>query len=327
MVKDEALRLGVPSFKLLGSSWAVRELVRRRLDRPGDAAVALDEMRTYVRSERATLCTASDGNYGRSIAALAEILGCESLIFLPADTVAQRIADVRAHGARVDVVEGGYDETVARARSEAARLGYWYCPDTALFDGDEREIEFARDVAAGYSTLFVELVEQLGRAPDVLFVQAGVGGLAAGGVAALDALGAKTRVVAVEPRGSNALQLSLEAGVPRDVPDRFTMMAGLRAQSVSAAAWPVLATRVAAAMTIDDDDAAAAMRLLGGQGIVAGESGAAGVAGSVVALRDADVRERLGVDASSVIAAINTEGATDAENYARIMRAGSRPRS
>ena len=327
VVKDESLRLGVPSFKLLGSSWAVRELIRRRIGRPADADVTLIEMREHVRSARAVLCTASDGNYGRSVAALAEMLGCASVIFLPSDTAAQRITDVRAHGARVEVVDGGYDATVSRARAEAKSHAYWYCPDTALFDADEAELEFVRAVAAGYSTLVVELVEQLGRAPDVLFVQAGVGGLAAGVIAAVDALGAKTRIVTVEPRGSNAVQISIEAGEPRAVADEFTMMAGLRAQSVSAAAWPLLRSRVNAALTIADDDAAGAMRLLASLRVIAGEAGGAGVAGALVALQVPDVRARLGVDAGSVVATINTEGATDAENYARVMRAGSRPRS
>lgn len=318
-VKDEGSRLGVPSFKLLGSSWAVHELIRRRIGRPDGDVLALAEMRTRVRAARATLCAASDGNYGRSLAALSELLRCDSAIFLPADTVAQRVDDVRGHGARVVLVDGSYDETVARARSESARQGYWYCPDTALAGADRSELAFVRDVTAGYTTLFMELVSQLGRAPDAVFVQAGVGGLTAAAVIALDGLAPDARIVTVEPIGSNCVQASIAAGEPREVPDAFTTMAGLRCQSVSAAAWPFLRSRVAAALAIADGEAAAAMRRLAAHGVVAGESGAAGLAGARVALRRDDVRARLGISRASVVAVVNTEGATDRVNYDRIV--------
>ena len=318
-VKDEELRLGVPSFKLLGSSWAVHELIRRQLARPAGDVLTLAQMREHVRASRATLCTASDGNYGRSIAALAEMLGCDSVIFLPADTAAQRIEDVRAHGARVELVDGSYEQTVTRARTEAARRSYWYCPDTALFDADPSEMAFVSDVTDGYTTLFVELVGQLDQTPDVVFIQAGVGGLAAAGVLALAALAPNARIVTVEPEASNCVQTSIAAGEPRSVPDLPTMMAGLRCQSVSAAAWPLLRSRVTAALTISDADAAEAMRTLAAHGIVAGEAGAAGLAGARLALRQPEVRAHLGIDGSSVVATVNTEGATDRINYERVL--------
>ena len=319
VVKNEELRLGVPSFKLLGSSWAVHELMRRRMARPAGELLALADMRALARASRATLCTASDGNYGRSIAALAQMLECDSAIFLPADTALQRIEDVRTHGARVELVDGSYEQTVTRARTEAASQSYWYCPDTAPPDADTSELAFVRDVTDGYTTLFVELIGQLGRAPDVVFIQAGVGGLAAAGVIALDALAPNACIVTVEPEASNCVQMSIAAGEPRSVPDLPTMMAGLRCQSVSAAAWPVLRSRVAAAVTISDADAADAMRTLAAHGVVAGEAGAAGLAGARIALRQSDVRARLGIDSSSVIATLNTEGATDRVNYRSIV--------
>lgn len=301
----------------------MHERIRRRVGRPDGAVLSLDDLREHARAWDLTLCAASDGNYGRSIAALAEFLGCRAVVFLPADTVAERISDVRAHGARVELVHGSYEETVARARRSALASGHWYCPDTALLDADPTELEFVRDVVAGYTTLFVELVEQLGRAPDVLFVQAGVGGLAAGAVIAFDERAPRARLVTVEPTGSDCVRASIAAGAPRTVPDRPTIMAGLRCQSVSAVAWPVLYARVDAALAIGDADAAEAMRLLAAHGIVAGESGAAGLAGARLALRSEDVRARLGIGAGSIVAVVNTEGATDRASYERIAGAGS----
>jgi diaminopropionate ammonia-lyase len=172
------------------------------------------------------------------------------------------------HGARVELAHGSYDDTVVAARSASAKSGHWYCPDTAGFDADAAELAFVVDVTAGYVTLFRELLDQLGRGPDVLFIQAGVGGLAAGAALALDVLAPATRIVTVEPWGSNCVQASIAAGEPRTVPDQSTMMAGLRCQSVSAAAWRLLRARVSVALTVRDADAAGAMRVLAAHGIV-----------------------------------------------------------
>lgn len=95
------------------------------------------------------------------------------------------------------------------------------------------------------------------------------------------------------------------------------------ADQFEAAAWPILRSRVAAALTITDRDAAATMRTLAAHGIVAGESGAAGLAGARVALGLREARERLGVDGSAVVATINTEGGTDRINYERVIRGAS----
>ena len=63
------------------------------------------------------------------------------------------------------------------------------------------------------------------------------------------------------------------------------------------------------------------MRLLAKQGIVAGESGVAGLAGCLLAAGDPAARETLGLDAMSRILAFSTEGATDPVVYEELVRA------
>jgi diaminopropionate ammonia-lyase len=178
---------------------------------------------------------------------------------------------------------------------------------------------FAADVQRGYHTLFAESVEQLAGAPDLLFIQAGVGALAASAAAFADAHGLATQIVTVEPVGSACVQASIQHGEPTAVLDTFTTMAGLRAQHVSALAWPVLRDRITAAVSVSDTQAEAAMRILATQHVVAGESGAAGLAGLVRVGHAPWARRALGVRHSTTIAVVNTEGATDAERYARVV--------
>ena len=315
-VKNEGERLGLPSFKPLGSSWALHERMREAKGLPAEKLVPFAELRALAADMGApTLCTASDGNHGRALAALAEALGCRCVVFLPADTAASRVDAIARHGARVELIDGSYDNAVEAAGTASRSQGHWYCPDTVGPDATEEERTFASNVMAGYGTLFEEFFSQLTRVPDFLFVQAGVGGLSAAGVLAVRQVSTATRVVVVEPQGSDAIARSLAAGSTTEVPDVPTVMACLRCQSVSAVAWPVLVAGVDAVVLVRDDEAATAVRALARAGIVAGASGAAGLAGVLIACGDNSIRSRIGIAPDSHIAVINTEGATDPESY------------
>src|SRR5438270_472629 len=206
-----------------------------------------------------------------------------------------------------------------QARAAAHVRGHWYCPDTVGAGAADEERTFASDVMAGYGTLFEEFFDQILRPPDLLFVQAGVGGLSAAAVSSLRRISATARVVVVEPEGSNSIALSFASGAPVSVPDTPTVMACLRCQSASFVAWPILLAGIDAAMVVTDAEAAAAVRELARRGVIAGASGAAGLAGALVASADGMLRARLGISADSQVAVVNTEGATDPASYAAIL--------
>ena len=319
-VKNEQERLGLPSFKPLGSSWALHERVKAVTGLAPDTIIAFPDLSRIARGlGPPTLCTASDGNHGRAVAALSEALGCACVVFLPADSAAGRIDAIRGHGAIVELIDGSYDEAVAAARAASRARGHWYCPDTVGADATDEERVFASDVMTGYGTLFEEFFDQIVRPPDLLFVQAGVGGLSAAAVSSIRQVSATARVVVIEPEGSNAIALSLASGAPVSVPDVPTVMACLRCQSVSAMAWPILVAGIDGAMVVTDDEAAAAVRELARKGVTAGASGAASLAGALAACADEALRARLGITAGSQIAVVNTEGATDPASYAAIL--------
>src|SRR4051812_23631080 len=119
-VKNEQQRLGLPSFKALGSSWALHERVKAAKGLPAEALIPFPDLRAVVAGlGPPTLCTASDGNHGRAVAALAEALGCRCVVFLPADSAVSRVDAIAGHGADVELVDGSYDESVEAARAAA----------------------------------------------------------------------------------------------------------------------------------------------------------------------------------------------------------------
>ncbi len=74
-------------------------------------------------------------------------------------------------------ISGNYDEAVRRCDDDARHLGRLVVSDTS-YPG---YMDVPRDVMQGYSVMVAEILEQLphGKRPSHVFVQGGVGGLAA----------------------------------------------------------------------------------------------------------------------------------------------------
>ena len=266
--------------------------------------------------------TATDGNHGRAVARSARWLGLAAHILVPDDMVAARIQAIEAEGARVDVIRGTYDEAVAAA-ARLADERHLVISDTA-WDGYTRVPGW---VVEGYGTIFQEIDQQLAdlgaQQPDVVATQMGVGSLAMAVVTHYRAPGRETRVVGVEPTHAACVLRSLHAGALTEVPGpHASIMAGLNCGNTSPLAWPYLQGGLSASVAISDAQAEDAMRLLAQDGVVSGESGAAG-AGGLLALSSGEAagatRARLGLTPDSTVLVISTEGATDPDAYARIV--------
>jgi diaminopropionate ammonia-lyase len=326
--KDEAGRFGLGSFKALGGAYAVLRLIQARIEeRMGRAPAALElnsgAMRYLTRGIPVTCAT--DGNHGRSVAWGARLFGCPCVIYLHEHVSAGREAAIAAYGAEIVRVPGTYDDAVRAAARDAEAQGRIVVSDTS-YPG---YMEVPRIVMQGYSVLIAEALEQLppDAAPTHVFVQGGVGGLAAAVLAHLwEAWGAeRPRLAVVEPERADCLYQSARAGHPaRSTGDLNTIMAGLSCGEVSPLAWEILGRGADAFLTIPDDAAADTMRLLadgagGDAPIVAGESAVAGLAGLLCALPDAAARAALELDAASRVLVIGSEGATDPALYAQIV--------
>lgn len=308
LVKDEADRFGIQAFKGLGASFAIDAVLRGL----GSG-----------RPEPITVTAATDGNHGRAVAWTANRLGQRAVIFMPADTAAARIASIEKEGAEVRLVPGTFDDCVTACADTAAREGWQVIADTA-YPG---YMEVPGYIMTGYSTIFAELVEQLDRPLDAVFLPAGVGGLAAAGVVSLvQHFGPdRPRLVCVEPDDSACFLESILAGDGAPHPAtgaQRSMMVGLCCGLPSLLAWPVIRDAMDVFLSIEDDHVIDAMRAYHRHGVTAGESGASSLAGLMAVLTRKDLapaRLQLGLGPSSQVLVINTEGATDPMNHARIV--------
>ena len=325
LVKDESERLGLPSFKILGASWAVLTTVARAWAPGHKGTPTVDAVRAAIGGTAGRgLVAATDGNHGRGVARMASLLGLDAVILVPAGTAPARINAIAAEGAQVRVVDGSYDDAIT-ASAELADADHLVISDTS-WEGYEAP---PRAVVEGYSTLFYEIDDALAARdlpqPDVVAVQAGVGAFAAAALRHYRTDGEHApRTVVVEPSNANCLMASAAAGALTEVPGPHTStMAGLNCGLPSTLVWPIIEAGTDAFVAIDDQHAYDAMRALALEGIEAGESGAAGL-GGLLAIVDAgtdDERRQVGLTAHAVVLVVNTEGATDPVNYRTVIGA------
>jgi diaminopropionate ammonia-lyase len=298
-VKDESRRFGLGSFKALGGAYAVGEQVARH-------------------GRAITVTCATDGNHGRSVAWGAARAGCRAVIFVH-ETVSQgRVDAIAGYGAGVLRMPGTYDDAVRHAAKAARREGWIVVSDTSY----EGYTEIPRAVMQGYRVMVAEALAQLPQPPTHVFIQGGVGGVAAAvtAQAAIDA--PEARVIVAEPDRAACLLASARAGALRAVGGALdTMMAGLACGEPSLLAWQELDRNGFAFAAVPDDDVAPLMRRLAAHDprVEAGESAVAGLSVLLSAAADPRARAALGLGEESRVLLFSTEGATDPDLYRRIV--------
>ena len=327
-VKDEGQRLDLGSFKALGGAYAVIRLVLEEAARHFERDVGFADLdRPSVRAVAAnmTFACATDGNHGRSVAQGSQRVGARSVIFVHGGVSDERVAAIARFGAEIVRVDGTYDETVAEAAHVAEQNGWSIVSDTSWL-GYER---IPGLVMQGYTAIAHEALDQLDRPPTHVFVQAGVGGIAAAlaGHFAETLGGDRPTFVVVEPARAACILATARIGrVTKVDHGEPTVMAMLECYEPSLVAWRVLSRVADAFMTVEEEDAVAAMNRLarpagGDPAIVSGESGCVGLAGLARALAEPDLRAALRLDPSSRILLVNTEGATDLGRYEQLVGA------
>ena len=326
-VKDESVRSPLGSFKALGAPVAlVRQVLRQH---PGLAPTGILAGRYAEQLQDTTVISATDGNHGRALAAAAQDAGCRCVIVLHAHVSDEREQAIARYGARIVRISGNYDDSVHEAARLAAANGWQVISDTS-YDGYE---DIPRDVMQGYAIVAAEVAEQTGAQPGEagafthVFLQGGVGGLAAGVASYLWELhgAARPSVIVVEPAQADCLQQSALHGRPaRATGTVDSVMAGLACGETSPLAWRFLQPGVDVFMTVEDEQAVQAMRDLARGStrdvpVLAGESGVAGLAALQLLRADAALSAQAGLDETSRVLIISTEGATAPAVYEQLV--------
>ena len=333
-VKDEAQRLTLNSFKVMGGSFAIFRLIEKKLGLSDDqmSYEYLLSPECHEKIEGLVITSATDGNHGKGIAWASQKLGLKCVIYVHKETSKPRIEAIERYGAKVIVVDGNYDDAVRKCAEDAKENGWQIVSDTS-WDG---YTEIPTWIMQGYTTMLLEAQEQfLGiglTKPTHVFVQAGVGALAASVIGFYAALfkDDPPKFIVVEPEKAACVYETAKAndGEIHSVKgDLDTIMAGLACGDPSPIAWEVLDGCADVFMKVPDYTAARGMRILavplkGDPFVISGESGAVTL-GALYAIMtekaSEGLRKTLGLGPDSNVLLINTEGNTDPIHFRQII--------
>lgn len=340
-VKDESQRLTLNSFKVTGGSYALYRFLKRKLGIPDDQQISFAQLtspETKAKIGTITFAAATDGNHGRGVAWAASKLGQKCVIYVHSGTSQPRIDAIRSYGATVRVIPGNYDHAV-RQLTEDARVHGWEVISDTSWPG---YVEVPTWIMQGYTTMYLETQEELAglgiSRPTHVFIQAGVGALAAATIGFYSALFPDNppKFVVVEPDKAACLYKSAQVndGEPHTLEGSLdTICAGLACGEPSQVAWRVLKNDADVFMQVPDYVAARGMRiyavpLKGDEFIISGESGAITMGALYSLLTEPKAKplvEALGLDSSSQILLVNTEGNTDPIEFRQILWDGADP--
>lgn len=304
LLRAPHVEAAIPGFR--GEVW-LKDETRNPSGSFKDRLVSAAMGRAIALGARGVVC-ASSGNAGASVAAYAARAGLAAIIVVPAHTPDGKVTQIAAHGAILLKVEGHYSRSYDLAAALAERHGFANLTTT-----------FINPYAvAGLAPVGLELVEQLGGAPDHVLIPTGSGPLVKGVVQGLARAGQRARMVAVQAEGCAPIVRAFEAGAARVTAWGMprTIASGISDPLIGYERDGSYTLRLVRdsgglAVAVSDDELRAAMRLLArGEGIYAEPTGASPVA----ALRKLVADGRMPPDAR-VVCMITGHGFKDGKAY------------
>ncbi|MDD9908877.1 MAG: pyridoxal-phosphate dependent enzyme [Ahrensia sp.] len=277
-VKDERERMGLGSFKALGAVHAIAKMAAEKrpdlsIENAADALVG----HTFI--------CASAGNHGLSLAAGARLFGAQAVVVLAKtvpDSFAQRL---ETYGARVMRAGDDYEQSMEASKSIAAERDFHLLSDGSWLGYSDP----ARDVMEGYLIMGAETAERIDQPPTHVFLQAGVGGLAAAMAAsARSHWGDDVSIIVVEPVAAPALFESVEQGRVVETAGPVSSMGRLDCKTPSHLALRYLAREADHFMLVSDEQAQEALEKAIPHGLASTPSGIAGLAGLMAMAKDPD---------------------------------------
>ena len=192
--------------------------------------------------------TFSSGNHAQAIALSAQRLGVKSVIVMPHDAPAIKVAATRGYGGEVIFYDRYTEDREALGQRLAAERGLTLIPP---YDHPH--------VMAGQGTAAKELFEETG-ALDLLFVPLGGGGLLSGCATAAHALAPACTVIGVEPEAGNDGQRSLQSGAIVHIDTPKTIADGAQTQHLGQYTFAVIRERVREIVTVSDAELVETMK-------------------------------------------------------------------
>ena len=305
--KDESKRFGLKSFKALGGAYAVEKITKGKKD--------------------VIVSTATAGNHGKSVAWGAKNLGLNCKIFISENVSETRAEEMRNLNAEVIRVKGNYEDSLNFCKEESKKNNWEIIQDVAWPDYEL----VPKLTMAGYSTIIKEISVQTNEYITHIFLQAGVGGMAAGLVAGVANYFKKVpKIIIVEPENANCVMQSIENNTPTSVDiKKESIMGGMSCGEVSLVPWQILKNSVNNCVSVSDKFVSQTVAMLADKvlsdiSIEGGECSTPGITSLISCCNNEETKSALEINENSNILLIGCEGSADIELYQKLLSEGKK---
>jgi diaminopropionate ammonia-lyase len=304
--KDEDKRFELKSFKALGGAFAVYKIASEK--------------------KNITVSTATAGNHGRSVAWGAQRLGLKCKIFISEFVSESRAKAMRNLDAEVIRVKGNYDNSLKEC-IEQSNINSWEIVQDVSWEGYK---EVPKLIMAGYTIMVKEIIDEIEKnSVTHVFLQAGVGGMAAAMIAGFAKL-SKTipQFIIIEPENADCVFQSIKNNKPTTVDiKKETVMGGMSCGDVSSIAWEILKNSANYCLTIPDEAISTAVALLAekrlsNEKIVGGECAVPGIIALIGSFNNKEYLDKLKLNSESNVLLFGCEGLTDNTMYQKLLSDG-----
>ena len=304
--KDEDKRFDLKSFKALGGAFAVYKIASKK--------------------KNITVSTATAGNHGRSVAWGAQRLGLKCKIFISEFVSKSRAEAMRSLDAEVIRVKGNYDNSLKECIKQSKESN-WEIVQDVSWEGYK---EVPKLIMAGYTIMVKEILDQINsNSITHVFLQAGVGGMAAAMIAGFAKLSKNIpKFIVVEPENADCVFQSIKNNKPTTVDiKKETIMGGMSCGDVSSIAWEILKNSANYCLTVPDEAISTAVALLAekrlsNEKIIGGECAVPGIIALIGSFNNKEYLDKLGLNEQSNVLLFGCEGLTDNAMYQKLLSDG-----
>ena len=232
--KDESKRFNLKSFKALGGAYAVEKISKKK--------------------NKITVSSATAGNHGKSVAWGAKRLKLKCKIFVSQHVSKTRVDEIKKFGAEVIRVKGNYEDSLRKCQI-LSKKNNW----SIIQDVSTKNYKYVPQLTmAGYSILIREISKQTNQYITHIFLQAGVGGLAAGLVAGVAKYFKRIpKIIIVEPDRADCVLQSIKSKKLKKIKiKKESIMGGMSCNEMSLVPWKILKKATNCCVSVSDRNVA-----------------------------------------------------------------------
>ena len=305
--KDESKRFHLKSFKALGGAYAVEKISKGK--------------------KNIIISSATAGNHGRSVAWGAKRLGLKCKIFVSQYVSDSRVKEIKKFGAEVLRVKGDYENSLNECKKLSKKNNWKIVQDVAT-----RNYKLVPQLTmAGYSIMIREISKQTNQYITHIFLQAGVGGMAAGVVAGVAKYFKRIpKIIIVEPDRADCVLQSIKNNKLKKIKiKKESIMGGMSCNEMSYIPWQILKKASNCCVSVSDRNVAKTVAMLKDKklsknSIIGGECSTPGIISLIGICNNSSTKKLIELNEKSNVLVIGCEGNADVKLYKQLLSKGRR---